>query len=465
MKKKVTDVIIDLDCGRTVEDDLALCYALAQPNLNLRAITFSPFKNKSISIKDAQVENELEVHRVLRYLGQKDYDLCFDGSKGFCDELFSETSPAVKQIIKMATRKKITVVCLGSLTNVAIAIEKKPEIATNLDVLWLGLRHVFHQEFTDVNYRTDKRAFEIVAKSNANLTIFPSYTGKLFVVAYEKIKEDVAINQLGNYLYKRLTEDVSFEQEFCKMYSLLPIAYLANPDCCYVKKMPVNMLLKDFSKTSMNKLVNYVYDLKSMELVWKDFSKKLAKLSNNFAPVNYFFISDTHLNDPRKYKIRQFGFKTREEMTETIVKNWNSVVSKKDIVYHLGDFGDFNLIKRLNGKVYLICGNHETLPKGKTFEQFRDELKKLGFADVYKDGLMLDKKIFGMEIYMNHFPSKTKPGMVNFFGHVHVLKPVKKMGVNVAANYHKCTPISRKDMQYFINFVTDTRYVDEDFVE
>ena len=76
------------------------------------------------------------------------------------------------------------------------------------------------------------------------------------------------------------------------MYSLLPIAYLSNPEYCYVKKLPVNMLLKDFPKTAMNKLVNYIYDLKSMEEVWKDFSKKLVKLSNNFAPVNYFFISE-----------------------------------------------------------------------------------------------------------------------------------------------------------------------------
>lgn len=463
--KKIVDVIIDLDCGRTVEDDLALCYALAQPRLNLRAITLAPFKYKNMSVKDAQVENRLEVHRVLRYLGQKDYDLCFDGSKGFCDELYFENSEAVKKIISIASRKKVSIVCLGSLTNIAIAIERKPKIAENLNILWLGLRHIFHQEFTDINYQTDKRAFEIVAKSNANLTIFPSYSGKLFVVGYDKIKEDVAVNHLGNYLYKRLTENVSYKQEFCRMYSLLPIAYLSNPEYCYVKKLPVNMLLKDFPKTAMNKLVNYIYDLKSMEEVWKDFSKKLVKLSNNFAPVNYFFISDTHLNDPRKYKIRQFGFKTREEMTETIIKNWNSVVSKKDIVYHLGDFGDYNLIKRLNGKVYLVCGNHEVPPKGTTFEQFRAELKKLGFADVYKDGLMLDKKIFGIEVYMNHFPSKTKPGMVNFFGHVHTLKPVKKMGVNVAANYHKCTPISRQDMQFFIKFVTDTKYVDEDFVE
>ena len=454
-KLKTKKIVIDLDCGNTVEDDLALCYAFAEPSIEVQAITLAPFKFKGLSMRDTQLENELEAHRILRYVGFKDYEICLEGSEGFCDELYSQTSPAVKKITELASRSKTTIVCFGSLTNVALAIEKKPSIAKNLEVLWLGLRHVFHQEFTDINYQADKRAFEIVAKSTASLTIFPSYIGKLFAISYEKIKEDVAVNQLGNYLYKRLTENIDFTQEFCRMYSLIPIAYLINSDFCYVKQLPVNMLLKDFSKTSMNKLVNYIYDLKSIEGVWKDFTKKLIKLSNNFAPRNYFFISDTHFNDPRKYKIRQFGFKTKEEMTEMLVKNWNSVVSKKDIVYHLGDFGDYNVVKRLNGKIYLICGNHEKLAKGETFEQFREKLKNLGFADVYQEGLMLDKKVFGVDVYMNHFPSKTKPDMINFFGHVHSLKPLKKMGINVAANYHKGVPISRKDMKFFIEFVSE----------
>ena len=68
---------------------------------------------------------------------------------------------------------------------------------------------------------------------------------------------------------------------------------------------------------------------------------------------------------------------------------------------------------------------------------------------------MLDKKIFGVDVYMNHFPARTKPGIINFFGHVHSLKPVKKMGINVAANYHKGVPISRKDMKFFIEFVSE----------
>ena len=465
MNKNKRDIIIDIDCGNTFEDDFAFCYAFSEPLFNIKAITLSPYKSKNINIKDAQIENELEVHRLLRYIGFKNYGMCFEGSQGFCDELYFDKNPAVEKIIELASKQQITIACLGALTNVAIAIYLKPQIAKNIQICWIGLRHFFHEEFTDLNYSLDKKAFEIVAKSAASITIIPSYIGKLFAISYDKMHQDICINKLGYYLYERLKDEVGRTTDFCRLYSLNVIGFLVNSENYYVKNIPINMLLKDFSKTGMNKLINYVYDLKSAEQIWKDFTKKLEKLSNNFMPTNYFFISDTHFNDPRKYKLKQFGYSTREEMLEEMVKNWNSVVSKKDIVYHLGDFGDYEVIKRLNGKVYLICGNHEILKKGQSFEEFRQELKDLGFADVYQEGLMLDKKVFGVDVYMNHYPSKTKDGIVNFFGHVHTLKPLKRMGINVAANYHKNTPISKKDMEFFIKFVSDNTYSKEDFSE
>lgn len=52
-------------------------------------------------------------------------------------------------------------------------------------------------------------------------------------------------------------------------------------------------------------------------------------------------------------------------MNRTLLKNWNSVVRKKDIVYYLGDLVPFRphkigyWLKRLNGTVIIIKGNHD----------------------------------------------------------------------------------------------------------
>ena len=81
----------------------------------------------------------------------------------------------------------------------------------------------------------------------------------------------------------------------------------------------------------------------------------------------YFFIGDTHFGhkgiitfDGTK-EFRKFD--TIEEHDAELVRRWNSVVTKNDTVYHLGDFcfGKRNLAiaAELNGCKKLIMGNHD----------------------------------------------------------------------------------------------------------
>lgn len=86
-----------------------------------------------------------------------------------------------------------------------------------------------------------------------------------------------------------------------------------------------------------------------------------------------WFISDTHFFhanilkfvDSEGKPIRPFS--SVEEMHETMIANWNSVVRDHDYVYHLGDvtfhYGkEFNsLMSRLRGRKRLILGNHDKI--------------------------------------------------------------------------------------------------------
>lgn len=66
-----------------------------------------------------------------------------------------------------------------------------------------------------------------------------------------------------------------------------------------------------------------------------------------------------------------------------LIEYWNSVVGKKDLVYILGDFsfrtseGTKKILNKLNGKKYLVVGNHDGSCKG--LENYF-----IGVSDIHK---------------------------------------------------------------------------------
>ena len=77
-----------------------------------------------------------------------------------------------------------------------------------------------------------------------------------------------------------------------------------------------------------------------------------------------YFIADPHFDHENILKMTDRPFGTTEEMNETIIKNWNSVVTNTDTVYILGDMffrtqNPERILMRLKGKKHLIIGNHD----------------------------------------------------------------------------------------------------------
>lgn len=76
-------------------------------------------------------------------------------------------------------------------------------------------------------------------------------------------------------------------------------------------------------------------------------------------------IGDTHFGHKSiiKWQEERKHFETIEEHDQALVDNWNSVVGKKDIVWHLGDVvwsrGALHYLDQLNGQKYLVLGNHD----------------------------------------------------------------------------------------------------------
>ena len=78
-----------------------------------------------------------------------------------------------------------------------------------------------------------------------------------------------------------------------------------------------------------------------------------------------FFTSDLHLGHKNlSERIRNM---TVEESDNLIISNWNKIITKRDIIYVLGDLVMEkyslieNYIKQLKGNIIIIGGNHDDL--------------------------------------------------------------------------------------------------------
>ncbi len=138
--------------------------------------------------------------------------------------------------------------------------------------------------------------------------------------------------------------------------------------------------------------------------------------------ANIFIISDTHFGHLGATQfLNNDGTKMRPwddvyEMDEALVKNWNSVVTNKDKVYHLGDVvinrKALKILERLNGEKILVKGNHDV---------FRIEEYLPYFKDV-RGSHVLDKYI------LTHIPIHTasiERWKGNIHGHLHSNKVLR----------------------------------------
>lgn len=176
-----------------------------------------------------------------------------------------------------------------------------------------------------------------------------------------------------------------------------------------------------------------------------------------------FFTADTHFMQERTRKFSGRPFKNIYEMTNTMIDNWNKVVNENDTVYHLGDFGDYNIKKNLNGKIHLLIGNYERedFKDGKVNEELL--IRRYEFEEVIiYNRTAID--VYGHKFELVHEPSHRNPDVFTLFGHIHRLQMVKKNALNVGVDCHHFTPVSFEEVIQWKNGIQNF-YDDEVFMQ
>ena len=156
--------------------------------------------------------------------------------------------------------------------------------------------------------------------------------------------------------------------------------------------------------------------------------------------MNIFLTSDTHWGHTKSLSfMRPDGsplrpFSSCEEMDETMIERWNSVVQPGDKVYHLGDVAirrkHISTMARLNGEKILIRGNHDIFKINDYLPYFKD------IRGTHK----LDK------LLLSHYPvheSSIPPyAVANVHGHIHYQRVMKDGEVDAR---YKCVCVEQTD--------------------
>lgn len=141
-----------------------------------------------------------------------------------------------------------------------------------------------------------------------------------------------------------------------------------------------------------------------------------------------FLTSDTHFGHNNIINLgKGRPFSNITEHDEALIENWNKVVGKGDIVYHLGDFSwktDYQKIKdvlvKLNGMKFLIIGNHDR-------EKIHSQALKDNLWQAIRKGhefTYIDNDGKETRFVLNHFPilefnGAYRTNTVHCYGHIH----------------------------------------------
>ena len=160
-----------------------------------------------------------------------------------------------------------------------------------------------------------------------------------------------------------------------------------------------------------------------------------------------WIIADTHFFHANigRYCSRPDGWQ------DLIIENWNHFIQPEDVVFHLGDLAlgkkedTETLVPLLNGKVYLMRGNHDR--RSIAFYQ------ALGITLV-KDPYRMETAS-GMQLVFSHRPIvPLPPGMLNLHGHIHN-NPAPELGprhVNLSIEVRQYRPWKLGDvLQSYLN--------------
>lgn len=159
----MTRLLIDTDIGGDIDDAIALVMALNEPALDVVGVTNVYMGNAW----RGEVTREL-----LTAYGRPEIPVVFGAERPLLGSWGQEetgANEAVDFIIHQARKEPLTVLAIGPLTNLGLALAKAPDIAGNLHIYAMG--GMLNRAHPEWNIQCDPEAAQLVLSSGAAVTL------------------------------------------------------------------------------------------------------------------------------------------------------------------------------------------------------------------------------------------------------------------------------------------------------
>lgn len=264
-------IIFDTDIG--IDDAMALLFAHYSPEIELLAIT-TLFGNASV---ENTTRNALHVKELFNInapvykgasgpLGQKlsnSFPEHVHGKNGLGDitidepSIVAEALPAAHALIKLSleTSKKLTIVAVGGLTNIAAALEIDPNFANRIEsLIVMGGAFGYNQHrgnvspVAEANMANDPLAADIVFSSPIPTTIVGLDVSHKIIVDHTFLEFlEKSAGKAGSFISATMNYYLNFHSKISgrfesPLHDSSAVAYLLKPDLFKTIQEPVRVV-------------------------------------------------------------------------------------------------------------------------------------------------------------------------------------------------------------------------------
>ncbi|MBQ8549266.1 MAG: nucleoside hydrolase [Lachnospiraceae bacterium] len=204
-EEKRIRVIVDTDAACEADDPFAIAHALMTKKFEVKGV----FAEQFLGTAGTMEKSLQEIQKILECM-ELDVPV-FRGNDGALsvDNSLSEAGEFLVAEAMREDARPLFVLCLGAITNVAAALQKHPEIAKRMTIIWIGGHNLDLTEipFREFNSGNDIEAANLVMKSEAELWLVPSNVYTSMHISLAEIQDRIAgCGAIGKHLFEQMVE-------------------------------------------------------------------------------------------------------------------------------------------------------------------------------------------------------------------------------------------------------------------